>query len=166
MKNEQNIVGLNDVSLSVPAISVVRERLDRNELPKHLTFDDMSREADTEEIRFASEQRFLERHGLEFIPIEELADPDSLLDPCDMIEKRDQEDDEDAQAWLEANDRSTQTSAAPSNLPCEIQGIIRRYSLPSDEWNRISPAEREQRKRAIERAINRFYLVRAKHHMN
>lgn len=65
----------------------VCESRGRKMLPKNRSFSPESREADDDELRHESEVRDRERRGTMFIPIEEVPDPDSFIDPFAQLER-------------------------------------------------------------------------------
>lgn len=152
-KNE--LPSVPDTDLPI-AVAVIDERIGRSAIPMEIDWPEKSFEIDAEEMRHASELRRRERCGTAFVPIEDVPDPDSLIAIEDQWEVREQEDEEECELFIR-NLRDLTTGTVRC-LPKGIRKIIGQFSLPSNKWERLSSVEKRQRKRAIQRSIERFYL--------
>jgi uncharacterized alpha-E superfamily protein len=149
-KNELPSVSDNDLPT---AVMVIDERIGRSAIPMGTEWPAKFVEVDAEEMRHESERRYLASRGTAFVLIEDVPDPDSLIDAAEQMEARDEEIREQL-----AQDRWEMTTGTIRCLPPKIQGIINRFSLPSHKWEELSVKERIQRKRAIQKGIELYYL--------
>lgn len=138
------------------AVTVINERVGRSVLPMGTEWTEEAIVNDDAEQLHASECRYREHHGTAFVPIENVPDPDSLVDVADRMEAKEQEDEEECERWLLSRVQST--TGTIRCLPAGIRRIIRRFSLPSEQWEKLPLKERIQRRRAIQRGIAQYYL--------
>jgi hypothetical protein len=59
-------------------------------------------------------------------------------------------------------DKDEIKTPASIHRPAFINNIIRKYSLPNEEWKRLTPMQREQRKQDAQKEIQELYIRQPK----
>lgn len=122
-----------------------------------------------------SEVKWKENHFQKFIPIEEVADSDTMDMENRMAEQMDSGhgadiSDEDFEGLMEGvlHDFKELTSVdemrseARSPLPPEIRQIIRENSVSSEVWRKMSKEQKTQMKQNVQKKIQEHYLTSPK----
>lgn len=146
-----------------PSEAEGRKGLPTNKGPEEMKFVDEGEQALKE-----SENKWRERHSQQFIPVEELVDPDTLEggSRTPFFEMSDEELEAEMEAGMEdfkdglseITEMSETRSEAPSPLPEEIRQIIRENSVSGGTWKKLRPDERAELKRNIQKKIQDYYL--------
>jgi len=160
----------NEKELNPVDESKGRKGLPSNKSPEEMKFVDEEEDALKE-----SESGWKEHHFQKFVPIEEVADPDTMDMENRMAEQMESGhgadiSDEDFEELLKGvvdglEDLASvdeMRSEAKSPLPPEIRRIIRENSVSSDSWRKMSKEERAIVKQNVQKKIQDYYLAQPK----
>ena len=118
---------------------------------------------DDELNRLASEQKYKERKGDVFVPVDELIDSetenfeDLILEDIDAHRPVGENMNEYDSSTAEFEETGEFESKNRNYLPFEIWKIKRKYSLPGVEWKKLSRKEQLERNRKKQEEVNELY---------
>lgn len=140
----------------------------RKGLPTNKGPEEMKHVDEGEQSLRESETAWKGKHFEKFIPIEEVADPDTLEGgsriPFYEIPDEDFDDlmEEFSDGLSELTAVDEMRSKAKSSLPPEIRQIIRENSVSNETWKQMKPDQKAELKRNVQKKIQEHYLSRPK----
>lgn len=130
--------------------SIINEELDRK--------NNSNRNLDTEiyQPEVVEEEERINKNDPEkqFIPIEDIPDDFNLEEYILNIIDR--------QYSTENEEINEVKAPATTHLPIEIKKIIQKYSLPNDEWKKLTYQQRKTRLESIQTEIAEIYIKKPK----
>ncbi len=127
----------------------IHEELDRDNNPtKSLDTEIYQPEVTEEENRIKANDP-----EKKFIPVEDLPNSPDDFDWSDYNLEEIDESEEDGEDLMEIK------APATTHLPPEIREIVQKYSLPNEDWQKLSKTERQNRLNQIKTEIAEKYLT-------